>query len=696
MNEEKAKDIPETEAESAALFEADQLERGPYVDGFSTRTVVGALFVAFVMMPGSIYMGLVAGQSLGAAAEWVTIILFAELARRSFANLSRQEVFVLFYVAAGIAAVTLVHLALAGGPFAATIWNQYLLQAPETSTIAGSIPDWVVPGTDSPGIQGRNLAQKDWWWSPTKGIFSPCILIALGYLLGRMGFFGLGYLVFRLTSDIERLPFPLAPITAEGATALSESTERDTADGHRKPSWRWNVFSVGASLGIVFGAIYVLVPVVSGLFLSKQIMILPIPFVDFTSNVEGILPASLVSVSFDAALFLTGMVLPFTLVSGTFAAVIATSVLAGPILLRLGAFKHWTPGNGLLVNQMLLSFDFWMSVSVGLAGTVLLVGLWNMGSMFVKHARGKRPESLENGGEPCDDHADDPLYRKPSPERGDFPVWVAILLFIISTGGFCWLCHILVPDFPVWIVVVFGFIWTPLHSYISGRLIGLTGRGLQTPFLKETVFILSGYKGIDIWFAPIPLGDYGGVAARFRELELTRTKFTSLIKAELLMFPIVFLSSFLFWWFFWHLNQIPSSSFPFAARLWPVAARQAYLIFTANSSASPLLLQALNPSVILGACGVGLAVYLGMGAFGLPIVFFYGMIGGVGAPLHAGLSLFVGALVGKYYFRRRLGARKWSRYVPVVAAGFSCGMGLAGMAAVALSLIVQCAKDLPF
>jgi len=670
----------------------DRLERGPYVDGFSMRTVVGAFFVAFVMMPGSIYMGLVAGQSLGAAAEWVTIILFAELARRSFAHLSRQEIFVLFYVASGIAAVTIVHLALSGGPFAGTIWNQYLLQAPETSTIAERIPDWVVPGIDSPAMQERNLLHRDWWWSPSKGIFSPCVLIALGYLLGRMGFFGLGYLVFRLTSDIERLPFPLAPIAAEGATALADSTERETDGGHRKRSWRWNVFSIGASLGIVFGSVYVLVPVVSGLFLSKQIMVFPIPFMDFTSNVEGILPASLVSVSFDAALFLAGMVLPFTLVSGTFTAVILTSVIGGPILLRLGAFPHWTPGNGLLVNQMLLSFDFWMSVSVGLAGTVLLAGLWNMGRAFMRHTKGVRTDDPEEALVP----AGEPPYRCPSRERGDFPTWVAVALFIGSMSGFCWLCHILVPDFPVWIVLLFGFIWTPLHSYISGRLVGLTGRGLHTPFLKETVFILSGHKQIDIWFAPIPLRDYGGVAMRFRELELTRTKFTSIIKAELLMFPIVFVSSFLFWWFFWHLNQIPSSAFPFAARLWPVAARQAYLIFTANSSDSPLLLQALNPPVILGACGVGLALYMGMGLLGLPIVFFYGLIGGVGAPLHGGLSLFIGALLGRYYFRRKIGAEKWSRYVPVVVAGFSCGMGLAGMTAVALSLIVQCAKDLPF
>ena len=57
----------------------DVLESGPFVDGFSRRTVLGALFVAVVMMPGAIYLGLVAGQTLGPAAEWVTIILFAEL-----------------------------------------------------------------------------------------------------------------------------------------------------------------------------------------------------------------------------------------------------------------------------------------------------------------------------------------------------------------------------------------------------------------------------------------------------------------------------------------------------------------------------------------------------------------------------------------------------------------------------------------
>ena len=44
---------------------------------------------------------------------------------------------------------------------------------------------------------------------------SPQSVILAGQVLGRMSWFGLGYSLFRLTADAERLPFPLAPIAAE-------------------------------------------------------------------------------------------------------------------------------------------------------------------------------------------------------------------------------------------------------------------------------------------------------------------------------------------------------------------------------------------------------------------------------------------------------------------------------------------------
>ena len=684
----------------AATPDADGLlDTGPYVDGFSRRTVLGALFVAVVMMPGAIYGGLFLGQTPGAAAQWVTIILFAELARRSFSQLKRQEVFVLFYVASAIAAVAVLQVALAGGPFAHAIWKQYLLQSPQTSGITEDIPDWSVPPKTSPAIQDRNLGHVDWWWSKSRGFLAPLSLIFFGYVLGRMTWFGLGYLLFRATSDIERLPFPLAPIFAEGSTALAESTERDEAGELRRGrSWRWRVFSVGASLGIVFGSVFILVPAVTGLFMAKPIMILPIPFADFTSNVEGILPASLISISFDAALVLVGMVLPFSLVLGMCAGILLTSVFGNPILLHLGAFEHWKPGNRLLVNQMILDLDFWLSVRIGLALTVAVLGVAGMTRAFARRRRARmkgEPSGPHDPNEPPR-RPGDPPYRTACKERGDIPVWVAVALFVVGAGGIACLAHILVPGFPLWIILVFAFLWSPFHSYISARLVGLTGRGLATPYLKETVFVASGYKGIDIWFAPMPLFDHGPSAQLFRVMELTRTKFTSIIKAELLTFSVIFVSSFLFWWFFWHVNQIPSDTFPFAARMWPMAARRAYIIFTANSTQNPLLLQALKLPVIAGALGVGMLLYGGLAVVGVPAVFFYGIVGGVGVPLHMGVPMLVGALLGRYYFVRKFGKERWRRYVPVVAAGFSCGVGLVLMGAVGLSFISQCTRDLPF
>lgn len=684
--------LEELSKEFVAGASDPELDRGPFVDGFSARTVIGAIFVALVMMPGAIYLGLTAGQTLGSAAEWVTIILFAELAKRSFTRLRRQEVYILFYVASSIAAVSLAQVALAGGPFAALIWNQYLLQSPQTSALAGEIPDWVVPSAASAAIQGRNLFHADWWWTVSHGLLSPILLIVIGYILGRLSWLGLGYVLFRLTSDMEKLPFPLAPVAAQGATALAESTvQTESASAGSEKPWRWNVFSIGASFGIAFAALYVLLPVVTGLFMAKPIMILPIPFADLTRNVERLMPASLVSFSFDAGLFLAGMILPFRLIMGTFAAILLTSVLGNPVLLRFGFFKHWTPGNGLLVNQMILGFDFWMSVSVGLAGAVALIGFGSLVKAFRRRDRSGAEAAPAGRSE-----SDASGARAPSRQRGDFPVWIGAGLFILATVGFAWICHALVPDFPVWIVLLFGFVWTPLHSYVSARLIGLTGQGVGVPFLKETAFIASGYRGVDIWFAPIPLGDCGGVAQRFRELELTRTRFTSIFKAELVMLPVIFVSSLLFWAFFWRLSQIPSDAFPYASQIWPVAARQSFLILTANSSDAPLLLQALKPAVIGASLGVGLLLYAGMSWLGLPVIFFYGMMGGVGAPLHVGLSLLTGALVSRYYFARKLGREKWNRYVPVAAAGFACGMGLAGMTAVAFTLVAQCTRNLPY
>ena len=160
----------------------DPTDTPVYEDGFSTRTIIGAVFVGLVMMPGSIYLSLVAGQSLGPAAEWVTIIFFVEIARRSLTTLKRQEVFIIYYVAMGLGSAGYMAMAASGGSiFAELIRNQYLVQFPQAIQmgIADQVPGWAAPSRTSPGIETRSLLHAAW--------LAPIGLIVLRHILGRLG-----------------------------------------------------------------------------------------------------------------------------------------------------------------------------------------------------------------------------------------------------------------------------------------------------------------------------------------------------------------------------------------------------------------------------------------------------------------------------------------------------------------------------
>ena len=155
-------------------------------------------------------------------------------------------------------------------------------------------------------------------------------------------------------------------------------------------------------------------------------------------------------------------------------------------------------------------------------------------------------------------------------------------LAVIGTTGYVIMCYYLVPKFPILFVIFFGFIFSPITSLIDATMIGMTGQWAGLPMVREATIILSGYKGIDIWFAPIPINDVGGMASHFRVIELTGTKITSMIKAEALIWPITIFCSLLFWQFIWRLAPIPSVYYPYAQKMWHMSALQRGLWLTAT------------------------------------------------------------------------------------------------------------------
>jgi hypothetical protein len=775
-----------------------------YEEGFTAKTVLGVLFVAFIMIPGNMYLGLMVGGSLGAAAEWVTIILFAEITKRSFTTLKRQEIYVLYYVASGL-------IAAETGAFNGLLWNQYLVQSPAAKQfgLTKLLPTWFAPPADSPALVARTFLHPDW--------VAPIILLVVGMIISRVSWYTMAYALFRLNSDYERLPFPFAPVAAQGSTALAESTSGEE-------TWRWRVFSAGAMIGLVFGTLYVAIPAISGALLNEPIQLIPIPFIDFTQVTGNFIPATPLGFTAHLGPIFSGLVMPFWGVMGTFIGVVLGSI-ANPFLYKYGLLTTWQPGMGTIETFFVNSVDFWMSFGIGTTIAIAAIGIYQVVNSL-------RKNQTSVGG----------LVQvrtwQPPPGRGDFPIWIAVALYSLSTLAIIIVSWFLLPEISrfIWFFIFFGFVFTPLQSFVNARLVGLVGQTVAIPYVREATIILSGYQGVDIWFIPFPLGNYGAQTQKFREIELTGTRFSSIVKAELTMVPIVLVASFLYSSYIWKLAPVPSASYPYAQLMWRLNAYQTCLWFTGTlrselqvagdqreagwqpanlserewwywraravdgewvsssgkrghagpwtptgrfythysagepqrmsepvaaaarpdsgsttdgpalrvieppvdggvmrsprprlrvagsealppgwtyyfvldtdpnftspwiqrSTDEPWLFRAIKKKVIVAGAVFGVGSYALLSVLGLPVLLVFGFVRALTGIPHWVITEVIGALLARYYFFRKYGAKQWRLYAPVLAVGFACGMALMGMASISIALIQKSVSVLIF
>ena len=785
-----------TEEEPLELF-----EKGAWVDGFTWRTIVGAVFVGLIMMPGAIYMGLISGVSASGIAQWVTIIIFVEIGRRSFIKMKRQEVIILFWVTSGMLVSGVVFgsgTQIFGGPFCHLIWNQYLAQSPQAAGfgIANEIPSWVVPADRSVLLE-RTLFHSDW----IIPILVVCAVIVITEVVTVAG----GYFFYRITNDVERLPYPMAAVNAGAAAALEESSSKTEG-------WRWRIFSTGAMVGIAYGVVYLLIPTVTGAIATEPIVIIPIPFVDWSIELSQstFFHAAIFGLSFNLMAVLTGFVLPFPVVLGSFVGCIFCNVILNPILYNYTDILHrWEPGMSLIPTWIVNELDFWISVIMGLSLAVAIFGIIKV----IKHFVAKRTaratawtvEELED-----------------LKGRGTFSLWLTGLIMVAGLICSVVFCHILVPDFPLWILLLFAFVYTPIVFYSATRMAAITGStaGASFPYIREAACVFSGYKGAAIWFAPVPLFQNVAGAQAFKQLELTRTRFVGFLKAKVTTIIMVVIFSLLFWSLVWRMGRIPSSTYPYVQKMWPFRATSqclwasstlasdrlssdslpndfeampitpddatafitpkdqgyrgylrdfrdsggeqvalgegegiialvgvdqpesvlagftreevvAVLIvvpeklsvaeteglrsrFTdwprgrywisgnrAEQFVSQLLVGeevrveyrenflkgAINGWYIGGGLGAAVILLGAMSLFGAPVGFAYGAFAGAATWPHMVIPTMIGAMVGRYYFAKRIGPRRWKSYAPVLLAGYGCGYGLIGTVATAIALL---------
>jgi hypothetical protein len=645
-----------------------------FEDGFRLSSLIGALFIALMMVPGGIYMQLVAGIGVGPAAQWVTVVLFIEVARRAHKNLKRPEVFVLFYMASAVMAQ----------PFQGLIFRQFFIQSQAATAmgVAELLPKWYAPS--SPEV----LAQRDFFivdWLPAVG------LVLFGTIMSRINTTFMSFGLFKLASDIEKLPFPMAPVGAQGIMALVEQQAEESSGKVQAGNWKWRVFSVGGILGMAFGAVYMGLPTVTSALFGKPILIMPIPFVDWTTKTSGFLPAVATGMTLNMAQFVTGMVLPFFAMLGTFIGWVFTIIL-NPILYHNKILTSWELGDDTIRTSFKNTLDFYFSFGLGLSLSLAIVGIYQV----VKGLRAKKEKYKDQQDARLNMDQDDERRYK---ARGDIKGVYILGAYILTSMSYVLLSGWLIDWHPGVMIVLmfFAFIYTPLLSYVTARLEGMAGEAVQIPFIREASFILSGYTGgVKVWFLPLPQADYGKRTVFWRQAELTGTKFWSIWKSDLILVPIVLCTAILFEQFIWSLGPVPGPEYPYAERMWELDAQNQCIMYTATLGRYSRFEEAFNPTYI--SCGLagGLGIFALLSSLSAPVMLYYGLIRGMGQTLpNVIITEFLGALVGRYYFRRKMGLT-WKQYVPVVAAGFNCGMGLITVFAVGINFLAKAVIRIPF
>src|SRR5439155_6069330 len=151
------------------------------------------------------------------------------------------------------------------------------------------------------------------------------------------------------------------------------------------------------------------------------------------------------------------------------------------------------------------NIDFYFSLTIGLSLAVAAIGVGSIVKLFA--GSWKRSSSRSRTAPPAG--------------RGDVANWAIIAIYCASS-----LIYILVSGYLIgWhrgimcVMIVYAFILTPLISYVSARVEGIAGQVFSIPLAKESLFILSGFKGLAVWFLPIPDSNYGGKdVVQFRQV----------------------------------------------------------------------------------------------------------------------------------------------------------------------------------
>jgi hypothetical protein len=622
--------------------------RSLFTKGLTWRSLLALGYIVFVFQPGLAYLNLMTGMSVASSAlagaiQWATILLFIEVCSMTGNPLTMNEA-IIIYLASGqtlkywwFLAPEVGALSHPGWIYQA--WFKYnTIVGAQTFGIFNQIPAFYSPSYAT--FIARTFFSPDW---------TPILMNTIAFYVAAMfGDICLTIVAYILYVRVENLPYPTAPPVVQATETLIQKDWK-----------RLGVLAATSSFAAIYGFALYVMPLLARVLWNTSVSVLPVPWFDFNTSIQQVLPGGSFGIATDLSLFALGFIIPFRVSLG----------------LLIGSLGLYLFGNYILVTNNITDFAsrYTYGLTLQTAWQWSTLYAWAMPIIGLGIAVGVMPLILHPS---LITRTFGTLKRLKTESPLGFPIWWIVLPFIAGTIGLSIYDWWLAPDISILILIFLNLIWPFACMLIVARANAL-GVNLSVPYIREMTFKSTGYSGINAWF--VPLYSPTPYADSFKICDMTKTKLTDYILAQYIIFPIALVFGFFFMQAFWSLAPIPSSVYPGVQMTWPIIATFQGL-FVSPQAAQYFV----TPRILYGFL-VGAAMYVVGDRLGFASTV-VGIAGGAASPIPNSVSIFIGAVIAQIFIRR-MGKDFWNRYRGIIFAGVLLGEGLIVCVGAAIAII---------
>jgi hypothetical protein len=524
------------------------------------------------------------------------------------------------------------------------IYRSYYVHSPfawsykvNDTPLALMVPTWMAPRYDSPAYNLRTFFQP--------AFVVPLLLYLAWFAITVLSDLAISTFTANVLVEKMDFPFPAAAIDTSMATFVAE----------REPSVA-RYFLVPFVFGSAFGMIVYLPYVIF------QRAFIPIPFVDFTSWMQEVLPGSVLALPTTLSSYVGGMILDAKVGIWMFISSAIIWIILNSLFVT--TFKNYAPewaseylkGMGLMAITNRSMLRLWFGPQLGFTLAIIAFVIFKLRKGLVSALR----TALSK------DRTSSLLM---SPKK-------SLLLFVIGSLLSVLLYNMMVPMVPIWVPVFYTFVMGGLMGLMSAASLGMIAYSIpQFTFAWHSLVYLTTPLQLYQAYAfdpPRGGGSTAGFCQQVKASLIVGAHPRDLIKIWIIGSLLAQFVGLIAVDFFWRVAPIPSAAYPMTVYN---AISSAYI----DSMLTTRMVTINFNTVVIPAIILTTLLFIG-GYLESKGAFFslMGLTVGLFTTPYAVFGLLVGSLVGSYIMPRYLGGKEnWSRIRGYVIAGEVTGEGLA-------------------